>query len=122
MKDLGKCKIMQFSIDFIYETPIYQRRHRLSKHEWEFVDEKCKEFHEDGLIQPSISEFVVVIIMLTKKDSVGLWTKKRMCKDHKPLNLVTPQDKYPMPIREEPFDSIRDSNIFTILDLKQGFN
>jgi len=60
--------------------------------------------------------------MPTKKDSTGLWTKKRMCGDYRPLNLVTPQDRYPMPILEKLFDSIGDSNIFTIMDLKQGFN
>ncbi len=45
-----------------------------------------------------------------------------MCGDYKPLNLVTPQDKYPIPIPEELFDSIRGSNIFIIVDLRQGFN
>jgi hypothetical protein len=38
------------------------------------------------------------------------------------LNLVTPQDRYPMPILEELFDNIGDSNIFIIMDLKQDFN
>jgi hypothetical protein len=42
MKDLNRCKTMQFSIDLTNETPIYHRRHRLSKHEWELVDERCK--------------------------------------------------------------------------------
>jgi hypothetical protein len=60
--------------------------------------------------------------MSTKKDSAGLWTKKNMCGDYKPLNLVTPQDMYPMPILEELFDSIGNSNIFIIMDLRQGFN
>jgi len=60
--------------------------------------------------------------MPTKKDSAGLWTEKRMCKDYRHLNLVTPQNKYPIPIPEELFDSIGESNIFTIMDLKQGFN
>jgi hypothetical protein len=60
--------------------------------------------------------------MLTKKDSSGLWTKKRMCENYRPLNMVTPQDRYPMPIPEKLFDSIRDSNIFTIVDMRQGFN
>ncbi len=60
--------------------------------------------------------------MLAKKDSIGLWIEKTMCGDYKPLNMVTPQDKYPMPIPEELFDNIGDSNIFTIMDLKQGFN
>jgi len=56
--------------------------------------------------------------MTAKKDTTGLWTKKKMCGDYMPLNMVTSQDKYPMPIPEKLFDSIRDSNIFTIVDLK----
>ncbi len=81
---------MQFSIDLTDETPIYRRRNRLSKHEWELIDERCKELHEVGLIQPSSSDFVVATVMLAKKDSTGLWTKKRMCGDYRPLNMVTP--------------------------------
>jgi len=56
--------------------------------------------------------------MLAKKDSAGLWTEKRMCGDYRPLNLVTLQDRYPMPIPEELFDSIGDLNIFTIVDMR----
>jgi hypothetical protein len=41
---------MQFFINNIDETPIYWRRHMLNKHEWELVDERCKEFHEASLI------------------------------------------------------------------------
>jgi hypothetical protein len=52
--------------------------------------------------------------MLTKKDLARLWTEKRICEDYRPLDLITPQDKYPMPILEELFDSIGNSNIFTI--------
>jgi hypothetical protein len=101
MKDLGKCKTMQFSIDLTNETLIYRRRHKLSKHEWELVDERCKKFHEASFIQLSNSDFATITVMLTNKDLIGLWTKKRMCADYRPLNLVTPQDRYPMPILEE---------------------
>jgi hypothetical protein len=94
----------------------------LSKHEWELVDEKCKELHEAGLIKPSSSDLVTTIIMPTKKDSTGLWTEKKMCDDYRPLNLVTPQDRYPMPIPEKLFNSIANSNIFTIVDLRQSFD
>jgi len=90
MKDLGRCKTMQFFIDLIDETPIYRRRHRLSKHEWELVDERCKELHEAGLIQPLNFNFVAAIIIPTKKDLVGLWIEKRLCGDYRPLNLITP--------------------------------
>jgi hypothetical protein len=77
-------------MDLIDETPIYRRRHRLSKHEWELVDERCKELHEVGLIQPSSFDFVAAIVIPTKKDSTRLWIEKRMCGDYRPLNLVTP--------------------------------
>jgi len=92
----------------------------LNKHEWELVDERCKELHEAVFIQPSSSGFATTIVMPTKKDSVGLWIKKRMCRDYRPLNLVTLQDRYPMPILEKLFDTIGDSNIFTIVDIGKG--
>ncbi len=72
MKDLGRCKTMQFSIYLTNETPVYRRRHRLSKHAWELVDERCKELHEVGLIQLSSSDFAAVTVMLAKKDLAGL--------------------------------------------------
>jgi hypothetical protein len=114
MKDLSRCKTMQFSIDLTNETPIYQKRHRLSKYEWELVDERCKELHEVGLIQQSSFDSIATTLMPTKKDSTRLWTEKRMCGDYRTLNLVTPQDRYPMPIPKELFDNIGDSNILWI--------
>jgi hypothetical protein len=90
----------------------------LSKHEWELVDERCKELHEARLIQPSSSDFAAATVMPAKKYLAILWTEKRMCGDYRPLNLVTPQDRYPMPIPKELFDSIGDSNIFTIMDMR----
>ncbi len=103
---------MQFSIDLTDETPIHRKRHRLNKYEWELVDERCKELHEASLIQPSSSNFTVAIVMPAKKDSAGLWTEKRMCGDYRPLNQVTPQDRYPMPILEELFDNVGNSKHF----------
>jgi hypothetical protein len=94
----------------------------LNKHEWELVDERCKELHEVGLIQPSNSNFATIITMLIKMDSIGLWTEKRMCEDHKSSNLVTLKDKYLRPILEKLFHNIKDLNIFTIVGLRQGFN
>jgi hypothetical protein len=70
--------------------PSIKKGHRLSKHELELVDERCKELHEVVLIQPSSFDFATDIVMPSKKDSVGLWIEERMCEDYKPLNLVTP--------------------------------
>ncbi len=51
----------------------------MNKHEWELVDERCKELHEANFIQPSNFDFITITIMRAKKDLVGLWTEKRMC-------------------------------------------
>jgi hypothetical protein len=72
MKNSSRCKTIQFSIDLTDEAPIYQKRHRLNKHEWELVDEKCKKLHEIGLIQPSSSNFTTATVMPIKKDLAGL--------------------------------------------------
>jgi hypothetical protein len=40
----------------------------LNKHEWELVDERCKELHEVDLIEPSSFDFLAIIVMPTKKD------------------------------------------------------
>jgi len=78
MKDLGRCKTTQFSMDLTDETPVYRKRHRLSKHEWELVDERCKELHEVSLIQPSSSNFTAAKVMPAKKNSARFWTEKRI--------------------------------------------
>jgi hypothetical protein len=65
---------MQLSIDLTYEIAIYRRKHRLSKHELELLDERCKELHEASLIQPSSFDFATTIVMLANNDSIGLWT------------------------------------------------
>jgi len=54
------------------------------------VDERCKELHEVGFIQPSSFDFAATTVMQTKKDLAGLWIEKKMCRDYRPLNLVTP--------------------------------
>lgn len=77
---------------------------------------------EAGLIRPSQSDYAAATVLPAKKDSSGLWTEKRMCGDYRPLNEVTPQDRYPMPTPEEMFDSIGGSQLFSIQDSRQGFN
>ncbi len=62
----------------------------MSKHEWELVDERCKEVYEVGLIQPSSFDFATVTVMSTKKGLTRLWIEKRMYGDCRALNLVIP--------------------------------
>jgi hypothetical protein len=39
-----------------------------------------------GLVELSKGEYASTIVMPTKKDIVGNWTKQRMCGDYHPVN------------------------------------
>lgn len=86
------------------------------------VDRRCKELQAAGLIRPSSSDYAAATVMPAKKDASAMWTEKRMCGDYRPLNAITPQDWYPVSLPEEIFDSLGDLKVFSILDLRQGFN
>ncbi len=63
MKDLGRCKTMQFFIDLIDETPIYRRKHRLNKHEWELVDEICNSSRNQPKCNQSIYDYMWLVVV-----------------------------------------------------------
>jgi hypothetical protein len=68
---------MQLFKDLTDKTPIHRWRHRLSKHEWELVDKRCKELHETSFIQPSSSNFAAAIIMLAKNIQLDYGSRKK---------------------------------------------
>ena len=45
-----------------------------------------------------------------------------MCGDYRALNNKTAQDRHPMPLPEDIFDQMSGCTVYSILDLRQGFN
>ena len=121
MEDLGRYKGAPMTIELTTTEPVYKRRHRLSKVEWELVEKRCQELLNAGLIEVSTSDFAAPTVMPAKKDAFGQYTDKRMCGDYRALNNVTRMDRYPMPTPEEIFDEVGEAKVFSILDLRQGF-
>ena len=75
-----------------------------------------------GLIEPATGNFAAATVLPVKKDADDNYTDRRMCGDYRLLNLKTEQDRYPMLIPEDIFDSIEGCKYFTIMDMRQGFN
>ena len=85
------------------------------------MEERCQELLAAGLIEQSVSDFAAPTVMPAKKEIFGQWSEKRMCGDYRALNAATRPDRYPMPTPEEIFDDVGGARLFSILDLRQGF-
>lgn len=68
------------------------------------------------IIKESTSQYCSRIVLVRKKnDSI------RLCIDLRPLNSRTIKQKYPFPIIEDCLSRLSNKNVFTLLDLKDGF-
>jgi len=71
---------------------------------------------KQGKISPSKSPAGVSILFVPKPDG-----RLRFVVDYRGLNKITVHNKYPIPLMTELRDQVRDAQIFTKLDLKDGF-
>ena len=74
-----------------------------------------KQLRED-LIEPTRSPYGALPVLVPKPD--GSW---RLCLDFRALNAVVTKDTYPLPNIEANLDALGRGDLFTTLDLLQGF-
>ena len=120
----GYCgQLGDFTIPLEHDQDIRQRPRRLSPKEKEIVDEKCQELLQAGFITPCVStKYAQNVVVAAKKDEAGNWTDYRFCIDYRPINKVTPADKYPLHLADELWDRIGSSKFLTKIDMKSGFH
>ena len=70
-----------------------------------------------GIIKPSISPYCARVVLVVRQDG-----RKRMVLDLRPLNQRISPQKYPFPIVEDQLDQLYGKEIFTKLDLRDGFH
>ena len=46
----------------------------------------------------------------------------RICIDYRKLNKVTIKNKYPLPRIDDLFDQIQGARVFSMIDLRSGYN
>jgi hypothetical protein len=100
------------------KQPPWGPMYPLNKTELQVLWEYLKEMLELGKFCSSKSPTAAPIMFVPKAYSRGL----RLCVDYRGLNKVTITNRYPLPIMLELQDRVRGAEIFTKIDLKNGYN
>lgn len=98
------------------DEPIYQRPRRLSPRDREEVNRHIDQWLRDGIVQPSLSDYTSPVVLVSKKNG-----DTRLCIDYRKLNCKIVRDRYPLPLIDDQIDALQGANIFSTLDLKNGF-
>ena len=98
------------------DIPVYQRPRKLAPEEKVEVDKQIAVWLEEGIVQPSHSDYASPIVLVKKKNG-----STRICVDYRQLNRKIIKDRYPLPLIEDELDSLQGATIFSTLDLKNGF-
>ena len=94
------------------KTPIYRTPRRMAPKEQREVDQKVKEWLEEGIISPSQSGFASNVVVARKKDGSA-----KICIDYKPLNKAIVRGRTPMPIIEDVLGDLQSVACFSTIDL-----
>jgi len=70
-----------------------------------------------GIIKPSISPYCARVVPVRKRSG-----DLRLCVDLRPLNARVERQRYSFPIIEECLSRLANKNVFTLLDLRDGFH
>jgi hypothetical protein len=76
-----------------------------------------KDMQERGYIRPSKSPYASSFFFIRKKDG-----KLRPVQDYRKLNQWTIPNRYPLPLIPELITQVKDAEIFSKFDLRQGYN
>lgn len=98
------------------DVPVTQRPRRLALAEENIVKQQVEEWLSKNIIRPSFSEYASPLVLVKKKDG-----GTRVCVDYRKINEKMVKDEYPLPVIDDHIDKLSNVNIFSTLDLKNGF-
>lgn len=107
---------VEMSVTMKMEQPIYSQPRRLAPAEKEVAEKQIQQWLEEGIIQPSSSEYASPVVVTTKKDGTP-----RLCIDYRRLNRQVVRDRFPLPLIDDILDKLCDARVFSTLDLRNGF-
>ena len=116
-KLFGQCPLTEVEIDTGDHPPIKQRPYRTPLSKRKMIDECIDQMLKDGVIYPSNSPWALPVCLVPKKDGTT-----RFCVDYRALNEITVKDRYPLPLIQDIFDQLGGKRIYSVMDLKSGYN
>ena len=107
---------MKHKIDTGEARPTRLQPYRLPQAYTETVHKELQDMEENGVIEPSSSDWAAPIVLVKKKDGTI-----RLCFDYRKLNSLSRADAYPMPQIDELIDRLGKAKFVTTLDLTRGY-
>ena len=97
--------------------PVHIKQWRQSPKDRGEIEKQCRESQSAGWVTPSVSPYNAPNLLVHKPDDTERW-----CNDYRGVNEKTIKNKASMPNIQDLFDQLKDSTIFSRLDLKTGFH
>ena len=112
----GKTTMAEHAIDTGDSQPVRLHPYRVPHAYRGEVERQVHEMLEEGVIEPSASDWAAPIVLVRKKDGT-----LRFCVDYRKLNSQSKVDPYPMPRVDELIDRLGCAKFLTTLDLARGY-
>lgn len=110
-------RVVDHDIDLTTTVISARATYRMSHSELLELKAQLHKLVESGKIRPSVSPYGAPVLFVKKKDG-----SMRMCVDYRALNDITVKNHYPLPRIDECLDRLYGAQVFSKIDLQQGYN
>ena len=112
----GKTDLIEHNIVTSTTKPIKLPPYRVPQAYQTMVMQEIKEMLNQGIIEPSVSEWASPIVPILKKDG-----SLRLCVDYRCLNAISQTNAYPMPRIDDLLDRLGQAHFLSTLNLTRGY-
>lgn len=106
------------------EEPVNVRQYELPFAHRPTVDKQINEWLQTGIIEKTtdLDHSNNPIMVVPKRDLEGRVKGWRVCVDPRMINQKIQDSTFPLPLAKDIFDSLEGNKVYSIIDLKSGFN